>query len=201
MRDVKLRAWICRLMDVFWTLNRRPYISGFSREQLPPSTHNESAPEQCVRCSVQDCMAEMVSIPWCRPRYDHLHPSTAATRYKTLVHQQHKHKHSGEIPAGSTKTTTGTSSKNIELCHPSHDGNVSHRGWDRQEVPDVIQKHHQGQKQSRAWHLWEAADRQGPQVPQLSDMHYSTANKVQPACSGTYALLDPNERYLENTPA
>ena len=32
-------------------------------------------------------------------------------------------------------------------------------------------------------------------------MHYNTANKVQPACSGTYALLDPNERYLENTPA
>ena len=62
-------------MDVFWTLNRRPHISGFSREQLAPSTHNESAPEQswqpeqCMRCSVQDCMAEMVSTPWCRPRY------------------------------------------------------------------------------------------------------------------------------------
>ena len=44
-------------------------LSGFSREQLAPSTHNESAPEQCMRCSVQDCMAEMVSTPWCRPRY------------------------------------------------------------------------------------------------------------------------------------
>ena len=38
-------------------------------------------------------------------------------------------------------------------------------------------------------------------VSQLADMHYNTANKVQPACSGTYALLDPNERYLKNTPA
>ena len=50
-------------------LNRRSHISGFSREQLAPSTHNESAPEQCMRCSVQDCMAEMVSTSWCRPRY------------------------------------------------------------------------------------------------------------------------------------
>ena len=46
-----------------------PHISGLSREQLAPSTHNESAPEQCMRCLVQDCMAEMVSTPWCRPRY------------------------------------------------------------------------------------------------------------------------------------
>ena len=53
-------------------LDRRPHISGFSREQLAPSTHNESAPEQCMRCLVQDCMAEMVSTPWCRPRYEPL---------------------------------------------------------------------------------------------------------------------------------
>ena len=52
LRDVKLRAWICRLMDLFWTLHRRPHISGFSREQLAPSTHNESAPEQGMHCSV-----------------------------------------------------------------------------------------------------------------------------------------------------
>ena len=69
LREINLRAWICRLTDVFWTLNRRPHISGFSREQLAPSTHNESASEQCMRCLVQDCMAEMVSTPWCRPRY------------------------------------------------------------------------------------------------------------------------------------
>ena len=69
LRDVKLRAWICRLMDVLWTLNRRPHILGFSSSQLAPSTHNESAPEQCMRCSVQNWMAEMVSTPWCRPRY------------------------------------------------------------------------------------------------------------------------------------
>ena len=56
---------------------------------------------------------------------DHLDPSTAATQCRALVPQQHKHKHSGEVSVGSTKTTTGTSSKNIELCHPSHDGNVS----------------------------------------------------------------------------
>ena len=65
---------------------------------------------------------------------DHLHPSTAATQCRALVPQQHKHKHSGEVSAGSTKTTTGTSSKNIELCHPSHDGNVSHRGQKQSRV-------------------------------------------------------------------
>ena len=124
-------AWICRLMDVFWTLNRRPHISGFSREQLAPSTHNDSAPEQCMRRSVQDCMAEMVSTPWCRPRYGPL--TSVHGCYTMQSSQKHKHKHSGEVSAGSTKTTTGTSSK--------------------------------------------------LQVPQLADMHYNTANKVQSACS------------------
>ena len=62
------------------------------------------------------------------------HPSTAATQCRALVPQQHKHKHSGEVSAGLTKTTTWTSSKNIELCHPSHDGNVSHRGQKQSRV-------------------------------------------------------------------
>ena len=83
---------------------------------------------------------------------DHLHPSTAATQCRVLVPQQHKHKHSGEVSAGSTKTTTGTSSKNIELCHPSHDGNVSHRGQKQSIEFDICEKQLtvKGSK-SRSW--------------------------------------------------
>ena len=119
-------------MDVFDGHTSRGYPGSSSHLQHTTNRHQNNV--CAVRCRT------VCSTPWCRPRYDHLHPSTAATRCRALVPQQHKHKHSGEVPAGSTKTTTGTSSKNIELCHPSHDGNVSHRGWDRQEVPDVIIK-------------------------------------------------------------
>ena len=109
---------------------------------------------------------------------DHLHPSMAATQCRALVPQQHKHKHSGEVSAGSTKTTTGTSSKNIELCHPSHDGNVSHRGQKQSIEFDICEKQLtvKGSK-SRSWLICITTLLTKYNLPAPEHMFYSTPTK------------------------
>ena len=109
---------------------------------------------------------------------DHLHPSTAATQCRALVPQQHRHKHSGEVSAGSIKTTTGTSSKNIELCHPSHDGNVSHIEDKNSLEFDICEKQLtvKGSK-SRSWLICITTLLTKYNLPAPEHMFYSTPTK------------------------
>ena len=73
--------------------------------------------------------------------------------------------------------STGTSSKNIELCHPSHDGNVSHRGQNSLEF-DICEKQLtvKGSK-SRSWLICITTLLTKYNLPAPEHMLYSTPTK------------------------
>ena len=99
-------------------------IHGCALNSEPTATHFGVLRGAARTINTQQIGTGTVWQKWFQPHgvgqeMDHLHPSTAATRCRALVPQQHKHKHFGEVPGGSTKTTTWTSSKSIKLCYRS----------------------------------------------------------------------------------